>query len=64
MKKTAIIIGATGLTGGLLLEKLIADSRYNSIKVFSRKSSELSSSKVTEIIGNIIELEKFKTSNK
>jgi len=24
-KKTAIILGATGLTGGILLEKLLAD---------------------------------------
>ena len=38
MSKTAIILGATGLTGGLLLNKLIADDRYDTIKLFSRSS--------------------------
>ena len=37
MKKTAIILGATGLTGSILLEKLINDDRYKTIKLFSRK---------------------------
>lgn len=29
MGKTAIILGATGLTGGLLLSKLLSDDRYD-----------------------------------
>ncbi|HCY98015.1 MAG TPA: nucleoside-diphosphate sugar epimerase, partial [Polaribacter sp.] len=29
MGKTAIILGATGLTGGLLLDQLIVDSTYD-----------------------------------
>lgn len=38
MGKTAIILGASGLTGNLLLQKLLEDNRYDSVKVFSRRS--------------------------
>ena len=48
MSKTAIIIGATGLTGGLLLNKLIADDRYDTIKLFSRSSVNNNSKKIKE----------------
>ncbi len=40
MKKTAIILGATGLVGGHLLQKLIEDERYENIKLFSRSKIE------------------------
>ncbi len=60
MKKTAIILGATGLTGSLLLEKLINDSRYDTIKIFARKSVNNSSPKVKEFIANIINLDDLK----
>ena len=33
MLKTAIILGATGLTGGILLENLIEDNSYTKIKL-------------------------------
>lgn len=60
MKKTAIILGASGLTGGLLLEKLIVDDRYESIKLFSRSSIKGLPNKVKHYIGNLLELEQFK----
>ncbi|SDS41122.1 Uncharacterized conserved protein YbjT, contains NAD(P)-binding and DUF2867 domains [Maribacter dokdonensis] len=60
MKKTAIILGATGLTGGLLLEKLIVDDRYESIKLFSRSSIKGLPNKVKQYIGDLLELEHFK----
>ena len=60
MKKTAIILGASGLTGGIVLKKLLADKRYETIKLFSRKSIEITNSKINETIGNILELENFK----
>ena len=50
MSKTAIILGATGLTGGLLLNKLIADDRYDTIKLFSRSSVNNNSKKIKEFI--------------
>ena len=60
MKKTAIILGATGLTGSILLEKLLKDQRYKTIKLFSRKHIENLPSKVEQFIGNLFELENFK----
>ena len=59
-QKTAIILGGTGLTGRLLLNRLIADDRYTSIKLFSRKASGNSSPKIKEFVGNILQLEHFK----
>ena len=58
MSKTAIILGASGLTGGLLLAKLLKDDRYSCIKLFSRKSLGISNSKIEEHLINLFELEK------
>ena len=60
MKKTAIILGATGLTGTILLQKLIEDDRYDSIKLFSRSKMEGLPKKVTQFIGDLLKLEQFK----
>jgi len=59
-QKTAIILGATGLTGSLLLDRLIADDSYTRIKLFSRKSTGKTSPKVEEYIGDMLQLEHFK----
>lgn len=58
MKKTAIILGATGLTGGLLLERLLADDDYRTIKLFSRSSVKKSNPKIEEHITDLLALEK------
>ncbi|WP_091263219.1 nucleoside-diphosphate sugar epimerase [Gillisia sp. Hel1_33_143] len=58
MKKTAIIIGATGLTGGILLKKLLKDPTYGTIKLFSRSSVENSDPKIEEHLIDMFELEK------
>ena len=60
MKKTAILLGATGLTGSILLEKLLNDDRYNTIKLFSRKKIEGLPSKIKQFVGDLLELENFK----
>lgn len=60
MGKTAIILGASGLTGTLLLKKLLANDNYTSIKLFSRKSIGITNSKISENIVDLLELEKFK----
>ncbi|MFD2914153.1 NAD(P)H-binding protein [Psychroserpens luteus] len=60
MKKTAIILGATGLTGSSILQKLIEDDRYGSIKLFSRSKIEGLPKKVTQFIGDLLELDQFK----
>ena len=61
MKKTAIILGATGLTGGFLLKKLMVDNRYDTIKLFSRTRIEGLPNTVQQFIGNLLELDQFKT---
>jgi uncharacterized protein YbjT (DUF2867 family) len=60
MKKTAIILGATGLTGSILLQKLIKDDRYESIKLFSRSKIEGLPKKVTQFLGDLLKIEQFK----
>ncbi len=60
MKKTAIILGATGLTGNILLQKLIEDDRYDTIKLFSRSKIEDLPKKVTQFIGDLFKLEQYK----
>lgn len=59
MGKTAIILGASGLTGSLVLENLLTDSRYDTIKLFSRKGLQIKHPKVVEKVGNLLELESF-----
>lgn len=59
MQKTAIIFGATGLTGSLVLKQLLADENYTTIKLFSRKESGVSHPKVIEYIGDLLSLETF-----
>jgi uncharacterized protein YbjT (DUF2867 family) len=48
--KTAIVFGATGLVGNLLLEELINSGEYSVIKIFVRQSTGVSEPKVEEII--------------
>ena len=60
MKKTAIILGATGLTGHILLQKLIEDDRYDCIKLFSRSKIEGLPNKVTQVIADLFKLNQYK----
>ncbi len=56
MSKTAIILGATGLTGGILLDKLLSDSAFSKIKLFSRSSVGKQHPKIEEHIINLFKL--------
>lgn len=58
-RKTAIILGATGLTGGILLRKLMEDERYEKIKVFTRSPLNQKHPKIEEFLVNLFELEKI-----
>ena len=49
-KQTAIVIGATGLTGSFLVEQLLRDERFDKVKVFARRSTNLQHSKLQEFI--------------
>ncbi len=57
MKKTAILLGATGLTGSLLLEKLLKDPSFEKIILFSRSSAKKKSAKIEEHIIDMFQLE-------
>lgn len=59
--KTAIVIGATGLIGKLLVNKFLDDDRYHIVKVFARKSSRIKHPKLEERIVNFDEIEKWKS---
>ena len=56
--KTAIILGATGLTGSSLLEKLLKDQTFEKIKLFSRSSADKNSPKIDEHLIDLFQLEK------
>lgn len=59
--KTAILLGATGLTGSTLLEKLLDDDRYSKIKLFSRSPIGVKNDKIEEHLIDLFELEKYET---
>ena len=59
--KTALILGATGLTGGILLSLLLENDTYAKVKLFSRTSVGFTHPKLDEYIGDLLQLEKYKS---
>lgn len=60
-RKTAIVLGSTGLTGNCLLQQLLEDDRYQSIRLFSRQSSGIQHPKIKEFLIDLMELKKYET---
>lgn len=60
--KTAIILGATGFTGGILLRQLLHDERYGKIILFTRRSVGFEDPKIEEHGINLFSLEAYKES--
>ncbi|MDT0676401.1 NAD(P)H-binding protein [Autumnicola musiva] len=58
-QKTAIVLGATGLTGGKLLRKLRENKNYGKIILFSRSPSHVRDVKIEEHLINLLELENY-----
>ncbi|MBO3096933.1 NAD(P)H-binding protein [Gelidibacter pelagius] len=56
MAKTAIVLGATGLTGNILLNMLLEDERYGHVTVFGRNSCNIKHPKLEEYIIDLFEL--------
>lgn len=57
MSKTAIVLGATGLTGGILVDKLLTYEAIEEIRLFSRNSLGIKNPKIKEYLLDLFELE-------
>lgn len=59
MNKIALVVGATGLVGQLLVNELIADSSYQKIYVIVRRQPSIQHPKLKTIIANFEQLEQL-----
>ena len=59
MAKTALLVGATGLVGGFVLEQLLQDPYYDSIVVLTRKTLGKNNPKLKEVLVNFDQLENY-----
>ena len=57
--KTALVLGATGLVGGKLVEQLLHDDRYAAVRVFGRRKLDREHPKLEEFIGDLLQFESF-----
>ena len=55
--KSAILLGATGLTGGYVLNLLLSNNQYNKVIVFSRRYINIKHDKLQVIICDLLDLE-------
>lgn len=60
MKKTAIILGATGLTGSKLLQMLLDNDSFEKVLLFSRSSVGFQHPKISEHLVDLFQLENYK----
>lgn len=62
MKKTAIILGATGLTGSILLNYALKDPQFEKIILFSRNTIGKNQPKIEEHLIDLFELDLYAAS--
>lgn len=60
MERTAVVIGATGLTGGLLVKDLLSDDRYERIIILTRRTTGIVNSKIEEHIVDLLDYQSWK----
>ena len=60
MEKTAILLGATGLTGGVLLHRLLDDPDFGRVIVFTRRTTGVLHPKLEEHIVDLLRLDLVK----
>jgi len=60
LKKTALVIGSTGLVGRLLVLNLLEDNCFEKIISFSRRSLDINHSKLREYLIDFEEVNKWK----
>ena len=59
MGKKAVLFGASGVTGSLLLKELISDDKFDEVILFNRRNLNIESSKVTEIITDLFDIDSY-----
>jgi len=59
-QKSAIIIGATGLVGSFLVQLLLKDDRFISLKILTRRTTGITNQKLQEHIVNFDDPEQWK----
>lgn len=59
MSKVALIVGATGLIGGQLLELLLADDRYSKVTALSRKPLSINHFKLDNVVVDFNRLSEY-----
>ena len=52
----AIIIGATGLVGNLILKEVLNDNNFSEVRIFIRRPSGIINPKLKEIVSPMIEI--------
>ena len=60
MEKTAIVLGATGLTGRHLVDELLRNKSYTKVKLFSRSKFGKVHTKLEEHLIDVLQLERYK----
>lgn len=60
LRKTAILIGATGLVGSKILSQLLESDNYESVKVFHRRSTGVTHPKLEEHFIDFDEIDQWK----
>ena len=58
--KTALLIGATGLVGSHILDQLLKNPIYTKVDIFSRRSLNIKSDKLTEHLIDFNTIESWK----
>lgn len=53
----AIIIGATGLTGNLILNEILNDTEFSEVRIFVRRPTGISNPKLTEIVNPMTDID-------
>lgn len=60
MSKTAILLGATGLTGGYVLELLLNSDKYDQVLLFNRRTIGKTHPKLKEFVVDLLDLNAHK----
>lgn len=57
----AIVIGATGLVGNLILKEILADPQFSEVRVFVRKTTGLKNPKLMEFISAMTDINELRS---